>query len=542
MSAPAASEASAAAGRGERGRRLLLLVAAGACAACALVYQLALVALGGVLIGASVVQTSLVIALFVFALGIGALAAKPLLHRPLGAFVVVEVAVAVAGGASVLVSYWAFAWLDLYTPAVVVVSLLVGGLVGAELPLLMALLQRTRRQEAARAMADLNAADYVGALAGGLAFPFVLLPAFGQIHGALAAAVLNLAAAALIALVVFGDELRGGRRVAALGTLGAGALALGGLVALAAGFEADARQRLYDAPIALAERTPYQEIVITRSRSLRGPPDTRLFLNGDLQFSSRDEYRYHEALVHPALAAGAETGPMRRVLVLGGGDGLAVREILRRRGVEEVRLVDLDPAMTRLGRDDPRISALNRGALRDPRVRVTNADAFRWVRDGSAVPDGGFDAVIADFPDPDDEGLAKLYSVEFYGMLARRTLRPGGALVVQSGSPYFAAEQFWTIRATVAAAGLRPSVYHVDVPSFGDWGYVLARTPRAGERAAAPAVGLGPDPPRGLRFLSPDVLRAATVFPPDRGPRSLPPSTLDRPRVLDAARRGWGGY
>ena len=494
------------------------------------------------LVGASVTQTSLVVALFVFALGVGALAAKPLLRRPLGAFVAVEVGVAVAGGASVLACYWAFAWLDLYTPAVVVVSLAVGGLVGAELPLLMALLQRTRRQEAARAMADLTAADYVGALAGGLAFPFLLLPAFGQIHGALAAAVVNLLCAALIALVVFGEALRGQRRLAALGTLGVGALALGGLAVLASGFEADARQRLYDDPIALAERTPYQEIVLTRSRALAAPADLRLFLNGDLQFSSRDEYRYHEALVHPALAAARETGPLRRVLVLGGGDGLAVREILRHRGVRDVRLVDLDPAVTRLARTDPRFVALNRGSMRDPRVHVTNADAFRWVREGSGIPRGGFDAVIADFPDPDDQSLAKLYSVELYGMLARRALRPGGALVVQSGSPYFAAEQFWTVRASVAAAGLRPSVYHVDVPSFGDWGYVLARTPRAGKRPDAPPVRLGPEPPRGLRFVDPDVLRASTVFPPDRGPRDAAPSTLDRPRILDAARRGWRGY
>ncbi|CAB4906902.1 unannotated protein [freshwater metagenome] len=529
------------AGGSARSVRALLLLAAGACAACALVYELALIALGGVLVGATVTQTSLVVSLFVFALGLGALAAKPLLRRPLPAFVAIEVGVAVAGGFSVLACYAAFAYAGVYTPAVVVASLVVGGLVGAELPILMELLQRVRRQAAARALADLTAADYVGALVGGLAFPFVLLPLFGQMRGALAAGLLNLVCAGVIVFVVFRGDLT--RRV----RLGAGVVLVAGAVAVVLGlayagrFEVSARQQLYDDPIVVSQRTPYQEIDVTESLTVRGTPDVRLYLNGDLQLSSRDEYRYHEALVHPALAATSAAARERglRVLVLGGGDGMAVREALRRPDVASIHLVDLDPAMTRLARTDPRLRALNRGALDDRRVRVTNTDAFNWVRDHDQdATDDRYDAVVVDFPDPDDQGLARLYSAELYGMVRTRVLAPGGVAVVQSGSPYFAPDAFWSVGRTLELGGWRARPYHVDVPTFGDWGFWLAG-PAGGP---TPPLTVGSPAAPGLRFLDDATLRAAAVFPADRGPRDVRPTTLNRPAILDYTRKGWADY
>ncbi|MCA1673755.1 MAG: spermidine synthase, partial [Actinobacteria bacterium] len=273
----------------------------------------------------------------------------------------------------------------------------------------------------------------------------------------------------------------------------------------------------------------YQQLVLTESPPFSGPPDIRLFLNGDLQFSSRDEYRYHEALVHPALA-----GPRERVLVLGGGDGLAVREVLRYPDVREVVEVELDPAVVRLARTDPRLLALNEGALDEPRVRIVHADAFEWLRHAMANQ-GRYDAIIVDMPDPDSTATAKLYSTEFYG-LARRALAPGGRLAVQAGSPYFAPDSFSCVLSTVRAAGLAAVPYHVDVPSFGDWGFVLAA------EKAAPPLRLAP---RGLtaaqplRFLDDAVLRAAAVFPADRRPRPVPPSTLDDPVVLRLSTTEW---
>lgn len=505
-----------------RAARALLLAAVFVCAACGLVYELALVALGSYLLGDAVTQASIVLSVMICAMGVGSLAAKPLQRWPVPAFAAVELTLALVGGLSVMALYASFAWLDLYRPALLVVASLIGVLIGAEIPILTTLLHRIHAQEPGHTVADLFAADYVGALVGGLAFPFLLLPRFGHLQGALLVGAVNLVAGGLVVGVLFrgslvrrASVLVGGFAVVVAGVLGAAALR-------AARFEVDARQVLYDDPVVHAERSAYQEVVLTRATT----GDVRLYLDGDLQFSSVDEYRYHEALVHPAMSGGRRD----RVLVLGGGDGLALREVLRHDDVDEVVLVDLDPAVVDLARTDDRIRRLNEGAFEDPRVSLVHADAFRWLR-GDV---GSFDVVIADLPDPDAPSTAKLYSVELYG-LVHRSLADGGRLVVQAGSPYFAPDAFWCIERTVAAAGFETTPYHVDVPSFGDWGFVIAAS-------------LGPDlrvdagVARELRFLDEGVLRAATTFPPDRARRDLDPSTLLRPSILDHVRRGWGDY
>lgn len=513
---------------GARGKRFLLLLAVFVCAACGLVYELALTALGSYLIGNSVTQTSVVISVMVFAMGIGSLAAKPLQHRAVGAFALVEILLALVGGLSVLVLYAAFAWLRLYMPAMVVVSFTVGLLIGAEIPLLMTLLQRIRRQEAGSAVADMFAADYVGALIGGLCFPLLLLPAFGQLKGALVVGAVNAVAGVVVVLWIFRRETRRVVRAALLAGA-AGVLAiLGTVYVLADDIEVTARQQLYRDPIIHAETTPYQDIVLTRSTAFTGEPDTRLFLNGDLQFSSVDEYRYHEALVHPALS-----GKRSSVLILGGGDALALREVLRYDDVEQVTLVDLDPAMTRLARTYAPLRDLNDRALADPRVTVVHADAFNWLRDAR----GSYDAVLIDFPDPDTAALAKLYSVEFYHLLGH-VLTPGSRVVVQAGSPFFAPKSYWSIATTIGEAGYATTAYQVDVPSFGNWGYVLAAP---GTGGPPPPLRLAEDAPR-LRFLDDTVLAAATVFPVDRRPQDVRASTLMDPAVLEYTSDEWKNY
>ncbi|MFF5263128.1 polyamine aminopropyltransferase [Actinomadura viridis] len=508
-----------------RAARSLVLAAVFTCAACGLVYELALVALGSYLVGNSVTQASIVLSVMVFAMGIGSLAAKPLQRHPVAAFALVEGALALLGGLSVLMLYAAFAWLDMYVPALVVVAFGVGALIGAEIPLLMTLLQRIRRQDAGSAVADLFAADYVGALIGGLAFPFFLLPLFGHIKGALLVGAVNAVAGIAVVLWLFRHQIRRGVRSALWAGMAAVLAVLGGTYALADGFEVSARQALYRDPIALAERTPYQEIVLTRKVALSGRPDLRLFLNGDLQFSSVDEYRYHEALVHPAMA-----GARGDVLILGGGDGLALREVLRYPDVRSATLVELDPAMTELARTHREIADLNRHAFDDPRVTTVNADAFSWLRTAARR----YDSIIVDMPDPDDVSTAKLYSVEFYG-LVKRALAPGGRMVVQSGSPYFAPRSFWCIEKTIREAGLATVPYHVDVPSFGDWGYVLA-TPAPGP---PPKLELAPSVPAGLRFLDADVLRSAAVFGKDLRHRDVEVNTLVHPRLVEYENDEW---
>jgi spermidine synthase len=500
---------------------VLLLGAVLLVAVCGFVYELVIISLGTYLFGNSVEQVSIVLASFVSAMGLGSLLSKRLQRRPVESFVAIESLLALVGGTSAIVLYAAFAWVDIYTVALIGVSSTIGLLVGCEIPLLMTMLQRVRPQQSGASLADLLAADYLGAVIAGVIFPLMVLPNFGQIDAALAVGALN-GCAGLLVLWLLGGEVERRRRVVLLIPVVAVLAALGVVASVAHGFEITARQALYDAPIVKSVNSKYQQIVITKS--LEG--DMRLFLNGDLQFSNIDEYRYHESLVHPAMA-----GPHSRVLILGGGDGLAMREVLRYPDVKRAVEVELDPRMIDLARHDPRISALNHGSLRSPRVQVVSADAFTWLRHQRER----FDVVVADFPDPDDDAIAKLYSVDFYALLRSSALAPGGRLVVQAGSPYFARDAFWSIGESVKAAGYGTTRYHVDVPSFGDWGFVLAR------RGSPPPLHLAA-PPR-LRFLDANELRAAAAFPVDRRePPGIEASTLNRP-VLPAYERGaWKFY
>src|SRR4029077_12669618 len=212
--------------------------------------------------------------------------------------------------------------------------------------------------------------------------------------------------------------------------------------------------------IILARDTRYQHIVLTRFKD-----DIRLFLSSHLQFSSRDEYRYHEALIHPGLSG---IPVPRHVLVLGGGDGLAVREILKYPQIESVTLVDLDPEMTKLFSTNPMLTALNHKSFLSPKVHIINADAFPWVDSNT----DSFDFIVIDFPDPTNYSLGKLYTTAFYKAVARH-LSTQGLMVVQSTSPMFARDSYWCIAETLKQAGLQTYPYHVSVPSFGECGFVL---------------------------------------------------------------------
>ncbi|WP_445526497.1 polyamine aminopropyltransferase [Streptomyces cyslabdanicus] len=521
--------------------RFLVLAGVFVCAACGLVYELELVALASYLIGDSVTQASIVLSVMVFAMGIGSLAAKRLRRHAAVAFGAIEAALALVGGCSAMALYAVFAWTGGWGgvwangPRCLLVgfSLAIGLLIGAEVPLLMELIQRIRRQDAGGAVADLFAADYVGALVGGLAFPFLLLPLLGQLTGALVTGAVNAVAGGVLVLGLFPRDLTPRGRwlllVANVAVLGL----LASLTALVGDFERAARQAMYGADVRVALRTGEQEVVLTGGTRGRPP---RLFLDGRLRGGGRDERRYHEALVHPAMS-----GPHARVLILGGGDGLAAREVLRHPGVERVDVVERDPALVRLARGDPVLAGLGEHAFDDRRVHVSTADAFDWLR---GAPPAAYDVVIGDLPDPGITASAKLYTQEFYG-LARRALAPGGRLVVHAGPVASRPREFWTVEATVRAAGLRTLPYRVDGRDSGsaagpdrtagashasrdrggdrgDWGFVLAsRMP--------PALRLDPRAP-APRTLTPESLAAAArAASPTRVP-GLPPSTLVHPR------------
>jgi len=272
-----------------------------------------------------------------------------------------------------------------------------------------------------------------------------------------------------------------------------------------------AEDEMFADEIVYTKDTHYQRIVITRGRA-----GFQLFLNGYLQFSSTDEYRYHEALVHPAMLV---SNNPRRVLVLGGGDGLALREILKYPSVEKVTLVDLDPEMTQLSNRFPPLAKLNQGSFNDPRVQVINQDAFIWVED---TKEPLYDAAIVDFPDPNTFALGKLYTTRFYRLLKSR-LTENAAVSVQSTSPMFARNSYWCIIRTLEAAGFFVRPYYTAVPSFGLWGYALAR-------ASAFEVPRNPMP--GLRFLDDQTLTSMFTLSKDIEPVPVEINRLDNQALV----------
>ncbi|HSH89262.1 MAG TPA: polyamine aminopropyltransferase, partial [Ramlibacter sp.] len=361
-------------------------------AACGLVYELAAGALASYVLGDSVLQFSTVIGTYLFAMGVGSWLSR-FIERQLPAhFLRIELLVALIGGSLPAVLFIANAYAPgSFRVLLYGLVLAVGILVGLEIPLVMRILKRSAQLK--DLVSQVLTFDYLGALAVSIAFPLVLVPHLGLIRTGLLFGLMN-AAVALWALWLFRHELRrfAAHAIASVGTL----------LFLIAGFAGSqqitslAEDRFYQDPIVFAATSPYQRIVVTHGRA-----GHRLFLNGNLQFAERDEYRYHEALVHPAMAA---HGAPRKVAVLGGGDGMAVREVLRYGGVESITLVELDPNMTRLFSMHETLARLNGGALASPKLTIVNTDAFQWLQQTGEV----FDVIIVDFPDPTNFSIGKL--------------------------------------------------------------------------------------------------------------------------------------
>lgn len=458
-------------------------------ASCGLAYELIAGALSSYLLGDSVTQFSTVIGTYLFAMGVGSWLSKYITRDLIGRFIQIELMVGLLGGFSAVGLFLVFTWLaGPFKLLLYLVVFAVGVLVGLEIPLVMRILKRELAFK--DLVSQVLTFDYLGALAVSILFPLFLAPQLGMLRTGLLFGVLNVAVA-LWALHLFRDQLPG-RRWLAVQSWSVCALLLGGFAG-AGQLTTLAETHLYADEIVYAETTPYQRIVVTRWRD-----DLRLFLNNNLQFSSHDEYRYHEALVHPGLASlpGA-----KRVLVLGGGDGLAVREILKYPNVEAVTLVDLDPAMTDLFSSAPQLVALNGGALKSERIKVVNADALQWLEESREF----FDFIVIDFPDPANFALGKLYTSAFYRLLEKR-LSARGLIVVQSTSPLYARQSFWCVVTTLEDVGFKTAPYHALVPSFGEWGFIIA-----GRQDFVPAV------PASLptRFLTPETLPGLFSFPAD---------------------------
>ncbi len=495
--------------------QFLLLASAFVVATCGLIYELIAGTLASYLLGDSVTQFSTIIGVYLFSMGIGAYLSRFFNRNLIRVFIQVEFLIGIIGGSLGAVLFLLFPWIEHFRVALYALVSIVGIFVGLEIPLLLRILQD--RFEFKELVSKVLTFDYIGALVASLLFPLVLVPQIGLIRTGFLFGAFNVFVA-LLSLYIFKKELKW---VVSLKVTGFFCL-----TALIAGFflsekiTSYAEQSQYPSRIIYSKSTPYQRIVVTENHQ-----DYRLFLNSNLQFSSKDEYRYHEALVHPAVSG--VKSPCH-ALVLGGGDGMAVRELLKWESIEKITLVDLDPEMTQLFSSKNILRELNQNALLSPKLQIINADAFTWLKSNQS----SFDIVVLDFPDPSNYSLSKLFTTSFFKILYER-LTPGGAIAIQCTSPLVARKSFWCIDATLKSVGFMTTPYHAYVPSFGEWGFIIA--------SHQPFQIVKPFCPN-LRFVSEKSFASMLQFPDDMSSIPVKINTLNNHCLVQYFESEWSEY
>lgn len=501
----------------ESSAQWLLLVAVLVIATCGLIYELVAGTLASYLLGDSITQFSTIIGVYLFSMGIGSYLSKFFSKNLLQWFIRIELLVGLVGGFSAAILFLVFPLAASFRIILYTLVGMTGILVGLEIPLLMRILKD--KVEFKDLVSRVFSFDYIGALLASLIFPLLLVPHLGLIRTSLFFGMMNLGIGWYLAFYFSKDLQRGVRlQTAAIVLLFAELVAF----VFSEKIMSYSETMIFNDQIVYATSSPYQRIVITRNKR-----ELRLFLNGNLQFSTADEYRYHEALVHPVLSS---LNNPKTVLVLGGGDGLAVREILKYPSVEKVVLVDLDATMTRLFTTQEMLIKINHSSLLNKKVEVHNEDAFVWLRNNRLL----FDAVIVDFPDPSSFSIGKLYSNVFYRML-KHAMSPSAIAVIQSTSPYVAPKSFWCIDTTLRSAGLYTRAYHNMVPSFGEWGYIIAS-----QNEQLKWFSHLPD---SLKYLNAATLEQMFVFPEDmKAHQPLETNKLNNQALVNYFEEEWGKY
>ncbi|HTN44715.1 MAG TPA: polyamine aminopropyltransferase [Flavipsychrobacter sp.] len=493
-----------------------LLFAVFVIATCGLIYELIAGTLASYLLGDSVMQFSTIIGVYLFSMGIGSWLSKYLDGDLLKWFIRIEILVGWIGGISAPLLFTVFEFVTSFRVVLYAMVSLTGILVGLEIPLLMRILQN--KVEFKDLVSRVFTFDYIGALLASIIFPLVLVPYLGLIRTTLFFGVINISVAALL-LYKFKETARYRKYYYGYVLVSISILLIG--MVFAEKIQKFSETLAYQDTIIYSESTPYQRIVITKNNR-----ELRLYLNGNLQFSSADEYRYHEALIHPA--AQYFTEPVS-VLVLGGGDGLAVRELLKYKNVRDITLVDLDPAMTRLFTQNRLLSQLNDQSLKDKKVHVINEDAFVWLKTKAMK---SYQLIVVDFPDPSNYSIGKLYSNVFYKELYK-VLDTNGLAVVQSTSPFIARKSFWCINHTLASVGFTVIPYHAYIPSFGEWGYAMVSKGRQLLHAQLPD---------SLKFIDNSSLSTLMRFPPDMGEIHTDINKLNNQVLVHYFENEWSPY
>jgi spermidine synthase len=486
-------------------------------ALCGIAYELIIAAVSSYLLGNSIAQFSITIGLFMFAMGIGSFLTKFIHEHLVERFIQIEIAVALVGGLSAALLFLVFPFYAFYKPVMYSLILVIGALVGLEIPLLTRILSRSA--SFSESLAHVLSLDYIGALIGSVGFPLILLPSLGLFRSSFAIGLLNVSVA-IIALSMLGKSHPKIRRYWGYALFVVGLLFA--LLLASAWITRFAEGQLFANEVIYTQQTQYQRIVLT-SHPRNG--EIRLYLDGHLQFAGADEHRYHESLVHPVMSLGKNP---RKILVLGGGDGLAIREVFKYPTVRSVDLVDIDPSMTQLSKIAGPLRRLNGDSLLDARVSIYHNDAFSFVEKAykSRASDKDlYDCIIIDLPDPHNEVLNKLYCKEFYRFL-HGILASDGGLVTQSGSPLITREAYWCVAETMRASDFRVTSYQTHLNSFGEWGFQLAV--RSSSSLDPSQLRLASVP---RKYLSDDVFQCAQTFSLDTDRIESPVNSLFEPKL-----------
>ena len=408
-------------------------------------------------LGDSVFQWTMIMSIMLFSMGFGSRISRYIHARLLQKFIYLEFTLSLLVAFVSIISYLSSAYYGDNAFVIYALSILVGLLIGMEIPMVMRL--NDEFEELKVNASSVMEKDYYGSLLGGVFFAFIGLPYLGLTYTPFVLGTLNFMVACLLIYILW-NGLESPVKKRLIGLIGAVIIILLAGVSRAQSIIDFGEELRYKDRVIFSEQTPYQRIVITQRRE-----DFWLFINGNQQLSSIDEIMYHEPLVHPAMGLLKEP---KNILVLGGGDGGAVREVLKYSSVEKITLIDLDPKMTELGQRHEWLVAMNRGALNHEKVEIIHDDGYTRM----AAEKRFFDAIIIDLPDPKTVELGRLYSYEFYKLCHSR-LRPHGIIITQAGSPYYAARAFNCIDQTMAEAGFTTAPLHNQVVSLGEWGWVL---------------------------------------------------------------------
>ncbi|MEZ5041436.1 MAG: polyamine aminopropyltransferase [Saprospiraceae bacterium] len=499
--------------------KLVLIISIFIAGLCSIIYELLISTTSSYFLGDSIRQFSITIGIYMAAMGLGSYVSRLAKGNLILRFIEVELLLGIIGGSSVPLLYFAFAFTDAtaFSALMIILISLIGALTGLEIPLLARILKDYYPLE--ENLSNVLSLDYLGALIATLLFPFLLLPFVGVFHSSLLFGALN------VGLGIFNlwflreqlpEKVIGKYKLFSFASIGY----FIALFLMAAMLLAQWNDRLFRDRIIYSQSTPYQTLVLTE-----GKGDLRLYIDRVIQFSSVDEYRYHESLVHPAMERSRRRS---KVLILGGGEGLAAREVLKHKDVEEVTIVDIDPAVFAIGRTQERLKKLNQGSLDHPKVQCIPEDAFVFLQQYPEI----YDVIIADLPDPSNEAIARLYSRDFF-KLVRKRLSPSGVFVTQASSPFHTKMAYWCIAASIQAAGFKYiNPYHAYIPSFGDWGFILASPFSVDTKHWTMGIE--------TKFLDPETASALFQLEKDLLPtEKVDTSTLDKPILLDYFLADW---